>query len=299
LVEVIPDITGESVVLNALGDGEFYLRCTAKNGGDKTRLISQLEFTVKNMGEILIDPYKFVSGGLYNASNIELTNGNDRGIATDRVLESHVGFKNIDFGGFGSDEVTIPIFSLSGGEFPIDFWAGMPDENGSEFLCRHIYTQGSRWNTYLEQTFKLPKRLKGVTDFCMVLNLKVHIKGFVFTKPEKAYEKLNAKEYAHIYGDSFKITEDSDFIEEKFDDMDFGEAEVLKLEIFGRTPLDVNAIQLKFDDDDAVQVLNFMHSDEYVSREFEVKNVKGKNKVGFIFMPGCDFDFGGFKFIGV
>jgi beta-galactosidase len=302
LVTVTPDATGKSAVLEALGDGEFYLRCSAKNGGDKIRLISQLEFTVKNMGNVFIDPYKFVSGGLYNASNIELTNGNDRGVATDRVVESHVGFRHIDFGSYGSDEVTIPIFSLSGGEFQIDFWEGMPGEEGSRFLCTHTYTQGSRWNTYLEQTFKLPYRLKGVTDFCVVARQKIHIKGFMFTKFEKAFEQLNAAEFTNIYGDSFKITGNS--IEEignnvsiKFDDMDFGKGGFLRLQICGRTPLEKNTIQVKFSGEEQPQIIEFVKSDEYITREFYLENATGKQSVTFLFLPGCRFDFKWFRFI--
>ena len=295
------DKTGGTVILTALGDGDFYLRCAAKNGAAKPRLISQLEFSIKGMGELALNPYKFIAGSLYNASNIELTNGNERGVATDRVLESHVGFKDIDFGSFGSDEVTIPIFALSGHEFPIDFWEGMPGEDGSERLCTINYTQGSRWNTYIEQTFKLPRRLKGVTTFCIAVKLKIHVKGFIFKKSEKAYELLNANEYTHIYGDSFKITENAvenigNNVSVAFGDMDFGERGFSKIEICGRTPLEKNIIQVRFSDEEQAQFIEFENSGEYIAREFDLKSVKGAKTVTFLFLPGCDFDFKWFRF---
>jgi beta-galactosidase len=121
----------------------------------------------------------------------------------------------------------------------------MPGEEGSRLLCTHIYTQGSQWNTYLEQTFKLPERLKGVTNFCIAVNLKIHIKGFVFTKPEKAREQLNAAEYTHIYGDSYKIAGGAvenigNNVSVEFDGMDFDERGFTKIQICGRTPLEKN-----------------------------------------------------------
>lgn len=183
------DSLTNSVTVKALSNGEFYLRCMTKNGSRKTRLISQLGFTVSGMGEAFLNPYKFVAGMLYNASNIELSNGNERGVATDRILESHVGFKNVDFGNYGSDEVTIPVFAFSDEPFPIEFWEGMPGEKGSELLLNDTYTKGSQWNTYLEQTFKLKRRLKGVTCFCITVSQKIHLKGFTFTKMKKHTKK--------------------------------------------------------------------------------------------------------------
>ena len=44
---------------------------------------------------------------------VRLENGNEHGVATARDGESQVGFKNIDFGSYGSDEITVPIFALT------------------------------------------------------------------------------------------------------------------------------------------------------------------------------------------
>ena len=37
--------------------------------------------------------------------------------------------------------------------------------------------------------------------------------------------------------------------------------------------------------------------DEYIERTFEINGAKGNNTVGFVFLPGCDFDFKYFKFL--
>jgi beta-galactosidase len=44
-------------------------------------------------------------------------------------------------------------------------------------------------------------------------------------------------------------------------------------------------------------MIEFEGSDEYVERTFDISGAKGMNTVGFVFLPGCDFDFMYFKFI--
>ncbi|WP_406789464.1 hypothetical protein [Clostridium neuense] len=57
----------------------------------------------------------------------------------------------------------MPLFPLEGEPFPIEIWEGMPDDEGSEMVAKVIYDKGTKWNTYIEVTYKLPRRLKGVT----------------------------------------------------------------------------------------------------------------------------------------
>jgi beta-galactosidase len=89
---------GKSAVINPKGDGEAYVRCSVKNGRKHDAFISAILFSITGFGKPFLDPYSFVSGGLYNTSNVELTNGNERGVATLRDGESHVGFRDLDFG---------------------------------------------------------------------------------------------------------------------------------------------------------------------------------------------------------
>ncbi|UUZ95360.1 DUF4982 domain-containing protein [Paenibacillus sp. P25] len=59
---------GQEAKITALGDGEFRLRCTSKNGTDKTKLISQLELKATGLGTAYKNPYEFISAGLYDYS---------------------------------------------------------------------------------------------------------------------------------------------------------------------------------------------------------------------------------------
>jgi beta-galactosidase len=294
---------GRDAIITAIGDGKFQLRCMSRNGSDKVRLISQLEFEITGVGEANLDPYTFITGGLYNASKGELGNGNERGVATARDGESHVGFRDVNFGEYGSDEITIPIFSLDGGEFSFEIWEGMPGEDGSCMLDEVMYRKGTIWNVYQEETYKLPRRIKGVATICFVLRRKIHIKGFVFKKLDKAYEQLWARENNRIYGDSFQIKEDA--IEEignnvslEFDGMDFGVQGCTKLVICGRSPIPNNTIHVRFNGElgEIKQLAEFTYSEDYVEREFTLDKVSGMQKVSFIFLPGCRFDFKWFQF---
>lgn len=297
------EANGQEAIVTALYNGKFRLRCMSRNGSDKIRLISQLEFEATGLGEATLNPYQFISGGLYNASNPEMTNGNERGVATLRDGESHVGFRGIDFGDYGSDEITIPIFDLAGDEFPIEIWEGMPEEPGSEMLAKVTYQKGSIWNTYQEETYKLSRRLRGIATLCFVLRRKVHIKGFLFKKSDKAYQQLRADENSRIYGDTFTVAKDA--IEEignnvslEYDNMDFGEKGFSKLIICGRSRIDMNTIHIRFNGEngESKQLAEFGYSEDYVEREFVLDNVTGIQKVTFVFLPGCRFDFKWFRF---
>lgn len=296
---------GHRAVVTALGDGDFRIRCTSRNGTDKTRLISQLEFQASGLGTAYLDPYQFISAGLYQYSKGEVGNGNDRGVATSRDGETRVGFYNIDFGDYGSDTITLPIFALSDHRYDLQIWEGMPHEEGSILLLDGAYQKPSKWNVYQEETYKLAKRLQGVTSLCFVLWEKVHIKGFYFEKMSKAFAQLAATDCDSIYGDSYHIAEGEGRIEGignnvslVFHNMDFGSTGATSLTVYGKSPIDKNTLHIQFEgvNGDNRQLVEFTQSNGYEERTFELQKVEGIQKVTFIFLPGSNFDFGWFKF---
>ncbi|WP_243122201.1 glycoside hydrolase family 2 TIM barrel-domain containing protein [Clostridium thermarum] len=294
---------GHSAKVTAFGDGEFRLRCTSKNGTDKTKLISQLEFKSVGLGTAYKDPYGFISAGLYDYSKGEVTNGNERGVATSRDGETQVGFSGIDFGTYGSDLITIPIFALSSEEYPIQIWEGWPGEEGSELLADVIYQKESKWNVYQEETYKLSKRLKGITSLCFVLNKKVHIKGFYFEKKNRAFEVNYAADSDHIYGDTFTVRENNvegigNNVSLEFEGMDFTDKGTGRIVICGRSSIDKNTIHIKFSgaEGESNQLVEFIQSEGYEERVYELDKITGLQKVTFVFLPGSNFDFSWFRF---
>ncbi|WP_018750200.1 glycoside hydrolase family 2 TIM barrel-domain containing protein [Paenibacillus sanguinis] len=288
----------------ALGDGEFRVRCTSKNGSDKIKLISELEFTVTGIGMAGKDPYSFISAGLYDYSLGELGNGNERGVATSRDGETRVGFRNLDFGSHGSNELTIPIFALTSEPYPLQIWEGIPGEAGSVLLTDTVYQKETKWNVYQEETFRLNKRLCGITSICFVFRQKVHIKGFYFTRQNRAFEQNAAADCDHIYGDSFKIVDGcvegiGNNVSLELKELDFTAEGASRLVIYGHSPIDKNTIHVRFsgqDGESRQQLIEFAHSDGYVEREYSLNKVTGIQNVTFIFLPGSQFDFGWFRF---
>ena len=150
------------------------------NGTDKTKLLSELEFIAEGIGVIYKNPYEFITGGLYDYCKGEAGEGNEQGFSTSSDGETQVGFHNLDFGSSGSDTITIPIYAPSDDEYHLQIYEGMPGEAESQLIADVVYQKPYIWDVYQEETYKLSKRLRGITSICFVLKQKVHIKGFSF-----------------------------------------------------------------------------------------------------------------------
>ena len=298
-VEPVESADGRHMArVTALGDGDFLIRCTVKSGG-RTVLISQLECRAAGIGEAFLNPYEFITGGLYTRAYGELGNGNEKGVATQRDGESGPVYDNVDFGAVGSDEITIPVFALDDKPYDIDIWLGMPHEEGSRILTSVVYQKPSVWNTYQAETYRLPERIRGMATIALTMRDKVHIKGFVFKKLQKAYEKLWAGDADAVYGDSFRrdgnaVRGIGNNVVIVYEDMDFGDGGASKLTVCGSTTLPNNTIHLHFTDENGVtlnSILEFEGTDgESRERTFTPEGLKGKGRVELIFLPGSSFD---------
>ncbi|MCL1935361.1 MAG: glycoside hydrolase family 2 [Defluviitaleaceae bacterium] len=278
------EILGNKLKLKPKGDGNLFVRANTKNGRDKISLISYLDFKFDGYGEAFLNPYELISGGLYK-SDIPLTNGNERGVATLRDGISKPTWENIDFGEIGSDEIHIPIFAMTEEPFTFEIWSN------NEKILDAFYNLGSQWNTYRTATYKLQKKIKGISNISFVVNKKIHIKGFWFTKINKAYQKNFAVDFSKIYGDSYtigkdKITNIGNNVTIEFDNMNFSAEKII---ICGNKK---NSIHLKYDDGNT-QILEVDGKSKI--QKFNVLGIC-KQKVSFIFLPGSDFDFEWFKF---
>jgi beta-galactosidase len=106
--------------------------------------IAMLRMEIAGHGKATLDPYAFVPAGLYGASNRPLENGIERGVAIPRTGESHVGFRDLDFGDFGADTFELPLFIMENEPLPFEVWEGMPNECGRK-IADFTYTLGSVW----------------------------------------------------------------------------------------------------------------------------------------------------------
>ena len=297
------EANGLEVKITANGDGDFLLRCSSKNGTDKTKLISHLEFKVTGLGTAYKDPYSFISGGLFDYNKGDIATGNEKGVAPASETETHIGFRNLDFGPFGSDTVTIPGYGLSSSPYKLQIWEGMPGEEGSVLVADTYYQKPYEWSTYKEETYRLSKRLRGITSICFVLYQKLQIKGFTFERQNRAFQQNWAADSDHVYGDSFTVVGEcvegiGNNVTLEFSQMDLSVEGATKLVVWGRSPIDKNTIHIQFSDEHGQerQIVEFTKTEGYEEQAFELEKVTGMKKVTFIFLPGSNFDFKGFRF---
>ena len=132
---------------------------------------------------------------------------------------------------------------------------------------------------------------------------KIHMKGFIFEKQQNAFIRHSAGSADSIYGDSFSrageaVNEIGNNVTLIWNDMDFGGAGDMLLEIEGRTKLPVNTISIRVRNKQGKEVLSVA---EFVGKrhgiqQFIVNVPDGNCTVSFVFLPGSSFDFDAFRF---
>jgi beta-galactosidase len=273
-----------------------------KNGTDKVKLISQLDMKIEGMGAAFVSPYEPVTGATYSSSRGDVGRGPEDSASMDKDMETVLTYENLDFGEYGSDEITLSIYANDSDAHNVQIWQGVPEEEGSRLLGDVIYKKPGIWETFQPDTYKLNERVKGVATISIVGHDKWFIRDFSFTKQEKAFGRLDVAEYGVIYGDSYEKLEDrvehiGNNVSFGYEGMNFGKKGTDRITICGRTPLETNTIQIRFvGEQESVQVVSFPHTDEYTELTFDIERVTGENQVTFVFLPGCNFDFRWFRF---
>ena len=290
--------------IKAESDGECILRCTARNGTQYDEVISDLQFTVSELGTKNLDPYKLIEAIRYTDWDRTKTKppiSMESGISTSNIGNTWISFDKVDFGKDGGDSIHIPIFSWNR-SLQLEIYEG----NGidGECLGKFTYEHESIMNVYSENIFTISRRLFGVHTITIYLLAGCDLHGFYFDKSPKAFGKLRALDANLIAGDSFKRTDEAvegigNNVVLDFADMNFGDKSASKLTICGKSNSENNTINIKFFETDGTsttQIIEFAHTDAYEEKTFELKPVTGEKKVDFVFLPGCNFDFKWFKF---
>ena len=290
--------------IEAEGDGECILRCTARNGTEYDEVISDLPFTISGLGTKNLNPYNLIEAVRYTdwdraKDRPEITI--ESGISTDKCFPIWISFDKVDFGTQGGDTIHIPIFSWNS-PIPVEIYEG----NGidGECLGKFVYEHEAIYNTYSENVFTINRRLFGVHTITINLLYNLYFHGFYFDQTPKAFAKLRALDANLIAGDSFKKTDEAvegigNNVILDFNDMNFGEKSATSITICGKSNIENNSINIKFFDKDnnsTTEIIEFAHTDDYEEKTFEIKPVDGEKKISFVFLPGCNFDFKWFKF---
>ncbi|MCR4901270.1 MAG: DUF4982 domain-containing protein [Butyrivibrio sp.] len=292
------EVVDNTAIIKAKGDGRFYLRALSRNGSSEIRLISYLDFTVKDMGQAFFDPYDFVAGSLYSSFEGEVGNGNEKGFATARGEKTVVTFEGLDFGRDNGDVVKMPIFALDGSPSRIKLWSD------GELIADEVYDREPMWNVYQDMTFKLSKKLTGICNLSIETMDKLHIKGFEFVRNLRAFEEHRATDADEIYGDTFNktqklITDIGNNVSIVFKDMDFGDKKPSEIIINGRAKGGRNTVHILFDTDkgSSREILEIEPSEEICEHRFKISDLSGSGTVTFVFLPGSNFDIESFRFL--
>lgn len=289
----------------AFTDGSFFVRCSVTNGRGCTALYSMLEFKAEQIGTMNLDPYSFTVGSLYTYAEGEVANGNAHGAATGSEGTTSITYGPFDFGTFGTDTVTIPIFETESQPVDLTFIEGKTKSKPGTILCTGRYDKKMIWDQYQEETFKLSKRLKGVTTFTIqVTDRKLHIGGLTFHKLEKAWTTLAASDIDRIYGDAFCRTDNAitgigNNVTIEYTDMDFGNETSAVIEITGRSPIAKNTIHVRTSNGikEALNIVEFTYSEDYTTKCFPVNVLSGSQTVTLLFLPGSNFDLKSIRFV--
>ena len=98
-------------------------------------------------------------------------------------------YSGLDFGDYGSDEITVSVFANSNDPQFIQFWEGLPGGEDSELLYDGVYHKQSQWQVFQPETYKLKKRLRGQTTLYICTKSSMELGGFTFTRINKVQRK--------------------------------------------------------------------------------------------------------------
>lgn len=297
-------VEGNKALVSAIGDGKFDLVAFADNDKDHPEIVSTLSFAITGLGRATYNPYEFIPGCEYSRSHSDDTKLSFvGGVFMPASENAFVTFDNVDFGDLGSDEFTLPIFSFRD-EVDFDIIEGSYEEG--EKLGSYTYKAKSWYNHYQDNTFKLPRKVTGLTSITFVFHVdeRFSVKGFSFTKPNKAYETINASKYSTIFGDSFKVNPDSitnigNNVCIEYDYFDFSKSGIKGIKIEGKSQNTITSIHIMFMNgfEDTRQMIEIPYSPDYQEYYFDLEDVRINGKIGFMFLPGSNFDLKSFSFV--
>ena len=295
---------GLKAVVKANGDGQFRLRCSAKNGGRYPQVLSEYEFVAEGFGQAALNPYKFVTGCLYNDS-VSLMDEVRCGGVSITAQNNIVGFKKTDFGKSGSEEFLVRIINWHKNDpFGFRLWEGYPEAEGSRIIGSFTYQADFEWQTYKDNHYKLDERLTGEKNIYFEFDktdLRIDFGGFEFRPELRAYDKLNAADCDLVHGDTYKIEGtavkgigNNVFLD--FDGMDFTQG-TSSVRIHGMTRHDNDSVHIHFHTDKGriEEIVEFPGSSVPITISHQLPDIRGCTKVEFRFLPGCDFDFEWFE----
>ena len=304
---------GDEIRVHAHGDGRFQVRCIAMNGGTVANVRSSLPITIEGMGTAYLNPYTRISAGMCKEHPEGLSEGVEHGVRFLGKQETCISYRNIDFGRYGTETLTMEMFKYMEGPIRFQIYAHDVDVRnpvaedealtGGVLLLDGSYAEVTGWMVFKKQTYHLNERLCGIKNISIVSTGNFQLKSLQFDPIRHGLEQIQATEFEEIFGDSYELAENEirgigNNVTIHYSDLDFGEAVVSKLVICGSSELENNSIHVKIEQDgiSRTELIEFAGSAETIEREFAIEPISGEADVRFVFLPGSHFDFTWFRF---
>lgn len=282
------------IKVKALGDGDFTVRLTCRNGGKYPQVISDVNFTCSGLGTAVRDPYVMITADSLTRSS-ERVNYIGNNAVSGFEGSGYAVYENFDFGRAGTDKIILYMGHNLVNSIPVTVTAG-------DLVQELSFPDNGLWNAFAPMEFALDKTVRGINDIRIDINGGLTFGGFEFVKNEEAVSEIFAADCNEIYGDDYtvsgsKITGIGNNVVLSFGSIDFGTG-VSRIAVCGRTENEVNTIQLRTVKDGVqkTQLLEFKKSEDYSVQLFDTENIEGTVDVSFVFLPGCKFDFESFRF---
>lgn len=289
--------------VHAIGDGDFRLTVFCNNSQDHPEIVSDIELSAEGLGAAAFNGYELVPGIQFVAASSANTKLSfDGGVFLPCEGKGYVTYNNVDMGDYGSDEISIPIFSFQD-DFGVEIWSGTLEDG--ECLYTGNYHAPSWYNHYQANTFKLSHRIKGLATITLVFHVfdRISVQGFYFSRQEKAYDLLPAKESDRITGDSFTraadaITHIGNNVSIDWDNMDFSMRGICGIEIVGLSHNPTTAMHLLFTSGETQerQMVEIPHTADYETFVYDLADVRLNCTLSVVFLPGTDFDLKSIRF---
>lgn len=291
----------DAVYVTALGDGEFFLRCEAYNGGILPCVQSDLHFSVSGMGPAFLNPYDKISAGLCVNRPEGISEGEEHGVRFLGRENTSIYFESVDFGTCGSEEVELSIFKYYKENIRFRMYLGGTPRI---LICEGEFTQSANWMEFKKETYPLYQKVTGIHTVCIESEDNFQLKTIAFHKNLRGFERIEASEYSEIFGDEFHIMEHSvkeigNNVSVRYTNLNFGNECASKLRICGKSLIEKNSIHIiiKGEQREQTQLLEVNRSEETCEFEFPILEVQGDIMVTFMFLPGSKFDFEWFQFV--
>lgn len=286
------ELCDDGAVITALADGEYRVRVSSKNGTPYDAIWSEICFTAEGLGELRINPYKWVHAVLADTvtePNMPEAEGGCRFLDNNGCAI----FKNVDFGKNGVSSLEISLMRAHMNDLPFSIYD--VTDGKDELIDSFGFTATDVWYVYSSNHYAISTALKGVHDIKFVFSRSLVFGGFKFTENNPAYSGICAADCDVVYGDAYDKRADGIYgignnVTVRFAELDLSEG-AASVTIRATTRNAHDAIRLTVGE--TSYSIEFDNGADSATVPVEISGIVTAD---LVFLPGANFDLFEIKF---